>query len=83
MNWVCDCGIVNPHGEKACGHCGEARQDAWAAADRARTLAVRTLDRDGFRDLVFRLDEGQQLNGRLASLCHQPFVRGRKDRPWN
>ena len=79
MNWVCDCGIVNWHGDKACGQCGELRVDSWAEADRARTFVVRTLCRDDFRDVVFCLDRGDRISGRLASLCQQPFLRGRKD----
>lgn len=85
MNWVCDCGIVNPHGEQECGQCGELRADSWAAADRASVIAVRVLDvtprksrseaNGVFYDRCYQLQPRSQIrDSRLRSLCHQPFV---------
>ena len=87
MNWVCECGIVNPFDERECGQCGQRKADCWAEADRATLVAVRVLDVGGrkpkheprgvFRDECYQLEPGFTFrNQKLASICHRPFVTG-------
>jgi hypothetical protein len=81
MNWLCECGIVNPFQEKECGQCGELRADSWEASDRATVIAVRVQGpKGGCYDRCYQLPPKFKFKDpTMASLCHQPFVEAGKD----
>ena len=85
MNWVCNCGILNLHGDKECGQCGELRVDSWSESDRESLLAVRVLDvtarkvngepRGIFYDRCYQLPPRHVFRNQvLNSLSHQPYL---------